>query len=300
MREIVSVKNVSKMFHGKKAVDDVSFSIKQGEVTAILGPNGAGKSTTIHMLLGLVHPSEGEVALFGQRPDLKEVREKIGIMLQEVSVMPGLKVSELLDLVRHYYPEPLAMEDLVRLTGLTESDLKTMAEKLSGGQKRRLSFALALAGNPDLIVLDEPTVGMDTIARKYFWDTIHALAHQGKTIIFTTHYLEEADDTAGRILLFKEGRMIEDGSPEQIKAKLKKKTISFIVDPSVSLEAFLKVSGVKHIFRRNGRVIIHTDDTDRILYLLFEEKIGARDIQIESGKLEEAFEQLTVSQKGAI
>jgi ABC-2 type transport system ATP-binding protein len=300
MKEIVHVKNVSKTFHGKKAVDDVSFSIKKGEVVAILGPNGAGKSTTIHMLLGLIHSSKGEIALFGHRPDLKEVREKIGIMLQEVSVMPGLKVRELLNLVRHYYPSPMEMKELAELTGLTESDLKTMAEKLSGGQKRRLSFALALSGNPDLIVLDEPTVGMDTTARKRFWETIHALAQQGKTIIFTTHYLEEADDAAGRILLFKDGRIIADGSPGQIKAKLTKKFISFIVDPSASLEPIMKHSSVHHIFRRNDRVIVQTEDTDSILYLLFEEKLGARDIQIESGKLEEAFEQLTISQKEAI
>ena len=300
MKEIVSVKNVSKTFHGKKAVDDVSFSIKKGEVVAILGPNGAGKSTTIHMILGLIHSSEGEIALFGHRPDLKEVREKIGIMLQEVSVMPGLKVRELLNLVRHYYPSPMGMKELVELTGLTASDLKTKADKLSGGQKRRLSFALALSGNPDLIVLDEPTVGMDTTARKHFWETIHALSDQGKTIIFTTHYLEEADDAARRILLFKDGRIIEDGSPGQIKAKLTKKSISFIVEPSVSLESIMKHSSVNHIIRRNERVIVQTEDTDSILYLLFEEKLGAHDIQIESGKLEEAFEQLTVSQKEAI
>lgn len=300
MNEIVNVKNVTKFFHHKEAVKNVTFTIQKGEVVAILGPNGAGKTTTISMLLGLLKPNMGDVQLFGKLPHEKSVREKIGTMLQEVSVMPGLTVKELLQLIRIYYPHPLPLKDLISLTGLTEQDLKTKAEKLSGGQKRRLSFALALAGNPDLIILDEPTVGMDITSRKHFWKTIHLLSEHGKTIIFTTHYLQEADDVANRVLLFKDGEIIEDGSPNTIKQKIAKKNVSFSVDPAMSLEKLYTNPLINHIYRKNERVIIHTENTDKVLELLFTEKIGAREIDIERGKLEEAFEQLTTEHKEVI
>jgi len=294
MTEIVSVQHVSKTFHDKKAVNDVSFSIKKGEVVAILGPNGAGKTTTISMLLGLMHPTNGGIKLFGLNPSDKKVREKIGTMLQEVSVMNGLKVKELLELIRNYYPNPLSLKELIELTGLTETDLKTRAEKLSGGQKRRLSFALALSGNPDLIIFDEPTVGMDITSRNRFWKTINQLAKQGKTIIFTTHYIQEADDVAERILLFHNGNIIADGTPAEIKSRIAKQAVSFTTeDPILSLEKLNKHAAVTNIYRKNDRVIVQTNDTDTVLALLFEEKVGARQIQIENGKLEEAFEQLT-------
>ncbi|WP_284036380.1 ABC transporter ATP-binding protein [Neobacillus sp. 114] len=300
MNEILTVTNVTKSFHRKKAVNDVSFSITKGEVVAILGPNGAGKTTTISMILGLLKHTSGEIRLFNLPPQEKQVREKIGTMLQEVSVMQGLRVGEVLELIRSYYPQMLAMEELIELTGLTEQDLRTRAEKLSGGQKRRLSFALALAGNPELIIFDEPTVGMDIHARKRFWQTVRTLAEEGKTIIFSTHYLQEADDAADRILLFKDGAIAADGTPAQIKASISKQSVSFIVDPEISLEKLYLNIEIHDIFRKNNRVYIHTDNTDRILELLFQEKIGARDIQIERGKLEEAFEQLTSETKEAI
>jgi ABC-2 type transport system ATP-binding protein len=297
MNEIISVKNVAKSFKDKLAVNNVSFSISKGEVVAILGPNGAGKTTTINMLLGLLKPNNGEVRLFGQLPQEKSVREKMGTMLQEVSVMPGLKVKELLQLIRSYYPNPLSMQDLIQLTALTEGDLNTLAEKLSGGQKRRLSFALALAGNPELIIFDEPTVGMDITSRNRFWQTINMLATEGKTIIFTTHYIQEADDVAGRVLLFKNGEIIADGAPAEIKKRISKKSVTFTIDPAISLDRLYYHPIIDHIYRKNDRVIVQSDNTDQVLELLFNEKIGAYDIEIERGKLEEAFEQLTAEHK---
>jgi len=241
-----------------------------------------------------MHPSNGGIKLFGLNPSDKKVREKIGTMLQEVSVMNGLKVKELLELIRNYYPNPPSLKELIELTGLTETDLKTRAEKLSGGQKRRLSFALALSGNPDLIIFDEPTVGMDITSRNRFWKTINQLAEQGKTIIFTTHYLQEADDVAERILLFHNGSIIADGTPAEIKARIAKQAVSFTTDdPILTLEKLNKHAVVTNIYQKNERVIVQTEDTDAVLALLFEEKVGARHIQIENGKLEEAFEQLT-------
>lgn len=300
MNEVVCLTNVTKVFQHKTAVNDVSFSIRKGEVVAILGPNGAGKTTTISMILGLLKPTTGEITLFQQQPQEKAVRERLGTMLQEVSVIPGLKVSEILELIRSYYPHPLPINDLVNLTGLTEQDLKTRAEKLSGGQKRRLSFALALAGDPELIIFDEPTVGMDITSRNRFWHTIRNLAEQGKTIIFSTHYLQEADDTAERILLFNEGKIVADGTPMEIKSKIAKQTVSFMVSPEQSLEVLYHHPEIDQVLRKNERVYVQAANTDRVLELIFEEKLGAYDIQIERGKLEEAFEQLTNGNKEMI
>ncbi|PKR84156.1 ABC transporter ATP-binding protein [Heyndrickxia camelliae] len=301
MTEIVRIQHVTKTFQDKKAVNNVSFSIKKGEVIAILGPNGAGKTTTISMLLGLLHPTSGSIQLFGLNPSEKKVREKIGTMLQEVSVMNGLKSKELLELIRNYYPNPLSLKELIQLTGLTDTDLRTRAEKLSGGQKRRLSFALALSGNPDLIMFDEPTVGMDITSRNRFWKTIKQLAAQGKTIIFTTHYLQEADDVAERILLFHNGSIIADGTPAEIKARIAKQAVSFTTnDPFQAFEKLNQHSVVTNIYQKNERIIVQTGDTDAVLALLFEEKVGAQQIQIENGKLEEAFEQLTNNHQEAM
>ncbi|WML29023.1 ABC transporter ATP-binding protein [Neobacillus sp. OS1-32] len=300
MNEVLRLENVTKSFKYKTAVNNISFSMKKGEVTAILGPNGAGKTTTISMILGLLKPTTGDIKLFNSQPQELHVRQKIGTMLQEVSVMPGLTINEILMLIRSYYPEPLPLKDLVNLTGLTGQDLKTRTEKLSGGQKRRLNFALALAGNPEFMIFDEPTVGMDITSRQRFWQTINTFANKGKTIIFSTHYLQEADDNAQRILLFKDGSIVADGTPQQIKSRISKKAVSFLTDPEKSLEILYHHPEIEQIFRKNNRVYIYSDHTDRILELLFQEKIGAHDIQIESGNLEEAFSQLTGENKEAI
>ncbi|TCS96588.1 ABC transporter ATP-binding protein [Hazenella coriacea] len=300
MTEVIKVENVSKSFQDKKAVDRVSFTIYSGEIVAILGPNGAGKTTTISMILGLLNPSHGKIHVFSREPKERSVREKLGTMLQDVNVMHGLKVNELLDLVRHYYPDPLSLEELISLTALNEQDLKTRVEKLSGGQKRRLSFALALAGNPDLLVLDEPTVGMDLNSRKRFWETIQQLTEHGKTIIFSTHYLQEADDIANRILLFKEGNIIADGAPAEIKSNFLTRTVSFQADSDHLLTQLKGWSEIKNVTQKNGRFYIETNNSDAILERLFNEKTGAYDIQIEQGRLEAAFEQLTNNQQGVI
>lgn len=300
MNEAIRLTNVSKSFQQKTAVNHINFSINKGEIVAILGPNGAGKTTTISMILGLLKPSTGDIHILGQDPKNKAVREKIGVMMQEVSMMPGLKIHEILTLIRSYYPNPRSLEDLIELTGLTEQDLKTQAEKLSGGQKRRVSFALALAGNPDLIIFDEPTVGMDISSRNRFWQTIHALANQGKTILFSTHYLQEADDAAQRILLFKDGKIVADGTPSEIKSKITNQTVSFILDPDMSFEKLYQYPEIQQITRNNGRIYVNSTNADKVLAIIFQEKLGAHDIQIESGKLEDAFEQLTSTNKEVI
>ncbi|OEI75788.1 ABC transporter ATP-binding protein [Bacillus subtilis] len=300
MNEAISVSNVTKQFQQKTAVNHISFSIEKGEIAAILGPNGAGKTTVISMILGLLKPSEGEIKLFNRVPDDQKVREQIGVMLQEVSVMPGLKVNEILELFRSYYPNPLSLNELVSLTALTKEDLKTKAEKLSGGQKRRLSFALALAGNPELLIFDEPTVGMDTSSRHRFWQTIHGLSDQGKTIIFSTHYLQEADDAAQRILFFADGRLVADDSPMQIRSRIQKQSVSFALHSDESLEKLSRHPEVERVFRRHQRIIIQTSNTDKVLALIFQENIPARDIRIEHGTLDEAFRRLADGNREAM
>ncbi|MFE8701809.1 ABC transporter ATP-binding protein [Cytobacillus sp. FJAT-54145] len=300
MNEILSLQNVSKQFKDKVAVDQVSFSIKKGEVVAILGPNGAGKTTTLLMMLGLLEQTSGDIKLFNENPRTKSVREKIGAMLQEVSVIDALKVSEVIQLFRSYYPKPLGFEELVQITGFQEDELKKRANKLSGGQKRRLAFALALAGNPDLLFFDEPTVGMDITSRKMFWNTISTLKEQGKTIIFTTHYLQEADDIAERILLFHKGSVVAEGTPKEIKRRLSKQSVSFQSNQEIPIEELRNLSGVTEVFTKDHRTHVVAENTDLVLAYLFEKKLQISAVQIEQGRLDEAFEQLTEASKEAI
>ena len=293
METVVTLTNVTKTFKNKKAVDQVSFSIKKGEVVALLGPNGAGKTTTIMMLLGLLEATSGEVNLLNGDPKERKIREKIGAMLQEVSVIDALKVKEIIHLFRSYYPNPLSFEELVALTGLDEKDLKKRADKLSGGQKRRLGVALALVGNPELIFFDEPTVGMDIQSRRLFWQTVEELKHRGKTIIFTTHYLQEADDVAERIILFNHGSIVMDGTPADIKAKLSKQSVSFRVNKEISIQELKQLPDASDVYEKNERIYIVTENTDNVLAALYEKKLKLSEIQIEHGRLEEAFERLT-------
>ncbi|WP_438348213.1 ABC transporter ATP-binding protein [Paenibacillus sp. FA6] len=291
---IVELNNVSKLFGTKKAVDHVSLSIEKGSIVAILGPNGAGKTTVLSMMLGLIKPSQGSVRVMGKNPKDIEVRKRIGAMLQEVSVMDGLKVRELITLIRSYYPDPLDISQLTPLTGLEEEDLNRFATKLSGGQKRKLGFALALAGNPDLIFLDEPTVGLDVTARRMFWDKVRTLTALGKTILFTTHYLTEAEDFADRVILFNQGIIIADGNPDDIKSRLTTCSVSFKSDDPHLREALLKLPHVSDVYEKEGRIYTITEDTDSVLASIFEHKYAVKDIRVEQGRLDDAFEQLTL------
>ncbi|AOZ92725.1 ABC transporter ATP-binding protein [Paenibacillus crassostreae] len=294
MNAIVELKNVTKSFGEKKAVDNVSLSIERGSIVAILGPNGAGKTTVLSMILGLMKPSQGTISVLGKHPKDTEVRNKIGAMLQEVSIMDGLKVRELITLIRSYYPEPLDMSQLTPLTGLNDADLNRLATKLSGGQKRKLGFALALAGNPDLIFLDEPTVGLDVTARRMFWDKVRELTTLGKTILFTTHYLPEAEDFADRVILFNEGIIIADGTPDEIKSTLTISSVSFKSDDPNLCDALLQLPQVTDVYEKEGRIYTVTEDTDSVLASIFEHKYAVKEIRIEQGRLDDAFEQLTL------
>ncbi|KFN15081.1 ABC transporter ATP-binding protein [Bacillus pseudomycoides] len=299
MGKIIEVNGVSKTFKHKKAVNNVSFHVEKGQIVALLGPNGAGKTTTISMMLGLKDPSEGSVSIFGKSPKQRAVRNRLGAMLQEVSVIDSISVEEAIDLFRSYYTNPVAKETLLQLSNL-ESEKRQRCEKLSGGQKRRLNFALALAGNPDLLFLDEPTVGMDITSRKAFWETIRKLASEGKTIILTTHYLEEADVLADRILLFANGEIMADGTPEEMKATISRKTISFYTKEKIPTDLLKGLPHVTAVQFHEPRVILTTDDTDATLQAIYKENLPVTDISVERGSLDEAFEQFVANQKEGI
>ncbi|MGG0739605.1 ABC transporter ATP-binding protein [Niallia taxi] len=300
MEKVIELIHVSKQFQKHKAVNDISFTVNKGETVAILGANGAGKTTTILLMLGLLQPTNGTVRLFQSDPVKLEVRQKIGSMLQETSVMDSLKVNEVITLVQSYYSNPLSAQQLLAITGFSDQDWHKRTEKLSGGQKRRLHFALALAGNPDLIFLDEPTVGMDITARDAFWKAVKELQAQGKTIIFTTHYLQEADEIAERIIMISDGKVAGDGTPENLKAEWTKKTISFKEAAEYSLDVYHSLPFVEEVVKENGRITLVTNDSDKTIYDLVERKFMIQEIEIQQGKLEDAFSKLLHEKKEGI
>ncbi|NBD24037.1 ABC transporter ATP-binding protein [Paenibacillus glycinis] len=291
MKAAIQLNGVSKIYKDKKAVDNLTLSIAEGTVVALLGPNGAGKTTTVSMILGLHKPTMGTVKLLGGDPGDTRVRDRIGAMLQDVSVIDGLKVGESINLFRSYYEKPLPLAYLLKVSNL-EAEKDKMASSLSGGQQRRLGFALALAGDPEVIFLDEPTVGMDVTSRQLFWDTVRAMAGKGRTIVLTTHYLDEADSVADRIVVINNGKIIADGTPGEIKSETTGRVISFVAGPTVKTEALLALPSVTDVEWSGRKVKVFGTDTDRLIRALVEGKFDMRDIEIHSGGLEDAFQAL--------
>ena len=218
--------------NGVTALNNLSLTLYPGEIVALLGPNGAGKSTAVKLLLGLCAPTSGHAHIFGQDPRFSTNRLRTGVMLQVGKAPETLRVREHIDLFRGYYPSPLSALELIRSAGLEGLENRLFGE-LSGGQKQRVLFALALAGNPDLVFLDEPTVGLDIESRRSLWAQIRALAANGKTVLLTTHYLEEADALASRIIVINKGELICQGTPAQIKAHASRTTLPTFTDPTV-------------------------------------------------------------------
>jgi ABC-2 type transport system ATP-binding protein len=274
-----------------EAVRDVDARVQAGETVALLGPNGAGKSTTVDMLLGLQEPDDGSVDVFGGPPRHAVAAGRIGAMLQEGGVLRDLTVRELLSMMAALYPAPLDVDDaleLARLDGLAGR----RTQGLSGGETQRVRFAVALVSDPDLLVLDEPTVGMDVESRRAFWETVRRLAGSGKTFLFATHYLEEADAYADRVLLMARGRLVADGPPNEIKALVGSRTIRATL-PSAPVEALTELAGVTNAERRGDTVVLACSDSDAALRELLAAYPEAHDVEVRSAGLEEAFLQLT-------
>jgi ABC-2 type transport system ATP-binding protein len=288
---IVSFVNVSKYYGSLKAVDGLSLDLRAGQTVALLGPNGAGKSTSLDMLLALRKPTSGRITMFGDDPYHAVKSGRVGAMLQSGGLMPEVTVRELVTLVTGFQPRPEPVETTLKRAGIAEfADQRV--DRLSGGQTQRVRFALAICGKSELIVLDEPTTAMDVETRRLFWNSMKEEVAEGRTLLFATHYLEEADQAADRILVINRGRLLADGTPAEIKARAGAKRLSFRLD-NVDEPFLLGLPGLVNLEVRHDFVQIQTSDSDATLYALLDAGYRPHDIEVTSLGLEQAFLAIT-------
>jgi ABC-2 type transport system ATP-binding protein len=287
---IASLDNVTKKFGQQVALDRLSLQLHPGEVVALLGPNGAGKTTAVRLLLGLSRATSGEVSIFGGNPRDRASRLRLGAMLQVGRMPETLKVREHLELFSGYYPNPRPLPELLAVAGLEGLENRLFGT-LSGGQKQRMLFALALCGNPDLICLDEPTLGMDVEARRSLWEQIRKLSAEGKTILLTTHYLEEADALASRIIVIQKGRVIAEGTPQQLKTADSARTIRCVTALSRGFVSALP--GVAGVEQDGEAMLIRTPSPEAVLRTLLAQDATLRGLEVRAAALEDTFLALT-------
>ncbi|MFJ3789260.1 ABC transporter ATP-binding protein [Kitasatospora sp. NPDC090091] len=304
--EVAAFRNVSKSYGRVRAVDGLDLVLRPGETVALLGPNGAGKSSSLDLLLGLREPDHGTVELFGGTPRAAIAAGRVGAMLQSGGLMADVKVRELVRLACDVHPRGRAVGEVLADAGITEL-AERRVDRLSGGQEQRVRFALAIAGANDLIVLDEPTTGMDVSVRKAFWASMRAQADAGRTVLFATHYLEEADSIADRVLVLHRGRLIADGSSAEIKAKAGARRITFELHDAdgrfdesalrslpgvLALDVSARVPGVR-------TVRIRTADADAGVAGLYRAGLYPRGLEVTGLGLEQAFLTITGEQDAA-
>ncbi|MER0479570.1 ABC transporter ATP-binding protein [Streptomyces sp. Edi2] len=286
----VAFSGVTRSYGAVRAVEGMDLEIAVGETVALLGRNGAGKSTSLTMLLGLLPPSGGSVQLFGGTPEAAVRAGKVGAMLQDGKPLPRVTVRELVTFVAATYPRPMAVTEALELAGLSEFGGRRV-DRLSGGQAQRVRFAVALAGNPELLVLDEPTAALDVEARRAFWRSMRAYARRGNTIVFSTHYLEEADEHADRIVVMDGGRVVADGSGEAIKRRAGGTLVSFDL-AGAATGPLAELPGVSALEVRGDRALLRTTDSDATVVALA--GLGlVRALQVTPTGLEDAFLALT-------
>ncbi|MGW0231699.1 ABC transporter ATP-binding protein [Actinopolymorpha singaporensis] len=287
----VHLSGLVKSYGDVHAVRGVDLDIAPGEVVALLGPNGAGKSTTVDMLLGLARPDQGTVALFGAEPRQAVAQGHVGAMLQAGSLLPDASVGELVAMFAALHRAPLPVEEALERAGIADlADRPT--GKLSGGQAQRVRFALAVVPDPVLLVLDEPTVGMDVESRRAFWAAMRNLTAAGRTVLFATHYLDEADDYADRVVLMRSGRIIADGTAAAIKNQVSGRRIGARL-PGADEARLRALPGVFDVAVRGDRVTLHCTDADAALRALLSAYEQARDLEVRSVDLEDAVVALT-------
>ncbi|HPI17953.1 MAG TPA: ABC transporter ATP-binding protein [Mesotoga sp.] len=297
-KTVIDVRNLKKHYGETKAVDDISFQLMEGEVLAILGPNGAGKTTTVEMLEGLRKPDSGAVEYFEEKlpPSSDRVKEEIGVQLQSSSFFEYLSVKETLDLFRGLYTKGVSSDELIEEVSLDEKK-KTYTKNLSGGQLQRLAVAVSLVNDPKVVFLDEPTTGLDPQARRMLWETVLNLKKRQKTIILTTHYMEEAEHLADRIIIMDHGKIISRGTLDELIASIETEDIvSFRVKGEEEIpQEFLQMEGLKHV--ENRTYAVTTKDVERTLGRLFERskkfEILLDDVTIRKPNLEDVFITLT-------
>lgn len=287
---VASLDAVNKNYGSVQALKSVNFRVRAGELVALLGPNGAGKTTAIKLLLGLMPPNSGKVRVFDADPTNPENRTRTGAMLQVGRVPETLRVREHIDLFSSYYRKPLPFSDVLAAAGLEKIRDRKFAE-LSGGQKQRVLFALAICGDPDLLFLDEPTVGLDVEARRMLWDEIRGLVDRGKTVVLTTHYLQEADALADRVAVINQGEIIAEGTPAEIKARTSGKKIRCITNLDLSL--LRRIPGVIEVKNDREAIEIHTSEAEPVVRDLLSRDLSLSGLEVTSAGLEEAFLALT-------
>jgi ABC-2 type transport system ATP-binding protein len=287
----VVLTKLTKSFGPVRAVRGIDIAIAPGETVALLGPNGAGKTTTIDMILGLTRPDAGTVSVFGLSPVEAVQAGTVGGMLQTGALIRDLSVRELIAMVASLYPHPLDIDEVLHLTGTTDI-AQRRTNKLSGGQTQRVRFAIAMVADPDLLLLDEPTVALDVEGRHGFWTAMRAFAARGKTVVFATHYLEEADEFADRIVLMANGRVVADGPATEIKARVGLRTIRATL-PAVDAARLARLPGASSVERRGEAVVLTCINSDAALRALLREYPDAADIEVRGAGLEEAFLELT-------
>jgi ABC-2 type transport system ATP-binding protein len=287
---VASLAGVNKNYGSIRALNGVDFRVHAGEIVALLGPNGAGKTTAVKLLLGLSQPNTGKVRVFGGDPTNPENRMRTGAMLQVGRVPETLRVREHIDLFSSYYQKPLRTEEVLAAAGLENLRDRKFGD-LSGGQRQRVLFGLAICGDPDLLFLDEPTVGLDVEARRMLWDEIRKLVSRGKTVLLTTHYLEEADALADRIAVINKGEIIAEGTPATIKAQTAGKKIRCVT--SLSMSALRQISGVTEVTEDREAVEIHTSVAEPVVRELLALDASLSGLEVTSAGLEEAFLALT-------
>jgi ABC-2 type transport system ATP-binding protein len=293
---LASLSGVRKRFGKVQALDGFDLAVKRGELLAVLGPNGAGKSTAISILLGLQTADEGKAELFGHAPQEIEGRRRIGVMMQEVMLPGVMRPRELLEQVASYYPIPYDIDAVIARLSL-EGLLKRPYGKLSGGQKRQVQFALALCGRPELLFLDEPTVGLDVQAREALWKVVRELRHEGCSIVLTTHYLEEAEALADRVAVMARGRLITTGSVNEIRAHVSRKQVSCV--SRLAPDTLRTWPEVSQVTMERDRLQISTLNAEALLVRLFREDAQLSDIEVKRAGLAEAFTELTNDNKEA-
>jgi ABC-2 type transport system ATP-binding protein len=292
----IQLQGLRKTYGSTVAVDGVDLTVQAGEVLALLGPNGAGKSTTIDLLLGLGRADAGTVRVFDRSPAQAIEAGAVGAMLQTGGLIQLITVHELLTMTASLYDQPLAVDVVLRMTGLTEV-ADQQASRLSGGQTQRVRFALAMVSNPALMVLDEPTAALDVEARHAFWEAMRQFAAEGRTVLFATHYLEEADRFADRIVLMAGGRIVADGSATEIKSVVDVRTIRATL-PDTATDDLAQIPGVRNADRHGDSIVLTCADSDRALRALLQRYPHIRDIEVHVGGLDEAFRQLTAPSPG--
>ncbi|WP_456825497.1 ABC transporter ATP-binding protein [Cellulomonas sp. P5_E12] len=295
----IELRGLHKSFGTVRAVDGIDLAVTPGEVVAFLGPNGAGKTTTIDMLLGLAQPDQGSVSVLGLDPSRAIAEGRVSAVMQTGGLLKDLTVGETVELTASFFRSSRSASEVLGRAGIADiADRKV--GKCSGGQQQRLRFALALLPDPDVLVLDEPTTGMDVEGRRDFWTALRTDASRGRTILFATHYLEEADAYADRIVLVSHGRIVADGSAAQVKNMASGRLVTANLPEMTAAEraALQGIPGVQSVELRRDRVLVHTSDSDGVARHLLT-ATAASDVEITARGLEDAFLALTGDNKGS-